>query len=209
MFELHLNDLHCKRIIFGGSADNGYARVLAPHRGDAAVRSRLTLLEGQPFAKELKPLTTSFIPTNFPGVFRTEKLSSNTTEKSPKLREATFAAVAGASSAEGSAAGTGRRKESPDSAGGTEPVKIDEKGQRVDPPLARPSSETSALIRATKYCNYHHLKGGCSYPAESCEHTHGERLTGLRYDALRWVVRLNLCRAGGACRDAKCVFSHH
>ncbi|KAI4636882.1 hypothetical protein J4E93_010898 [Alternaria ventricosa] len=53
MFRHDLADMHCQQILFGGSADNGYARLLGPYNEDDAVRSRITLLEGPPFAREL------------------------------------------------------------------------------------------------------------------------------------------------------------
>ncbi|KAI4619124.1 uncharacterized protein J4E87_007711 [Alternaria ethzedia] len=53
MFRHDLADMHCHQILFGGSADNGYARLLGPYNEDDAVRSRITLLEGPPFAREL------------------------------------------------------------------------------------------------------------------------------------------------------------
>ncbi|CAI7628247.1 unnamed protein product [Penicillium viridicatum] len=47
LFEHYFLDVHCEHIIFCGSADNGYARVLGSHRGS----DRISLVEGPPFAR--------------------------------------------------------------------------------------------------------------------------------------------------------------
>ncbi|KAJ5661908.1 uncharacterized protein N7477_009524 [Penicillium maclennaniae] len=71
LFEHYLLDVHCQHIIFCGSADNGYARVLTPDRGS----NRISLVEGPPFAHELRDLASDFETTSFPEVFRSKKLS--------------------------------------------------------------------------------------------------------------------------------------
>ncbi|GES59377.1 CCCH zinc finger DNA binding protein [Aspergillus terreus] len=54
LFEQYLLDIHCQHIVFGGSADNGYARILGHHRGSGNI----SLVEGPPFAPELRDLTS-------------------------------------------------------------------------------------------------------------------------------------------------------
>jgi hypothetical protein len=75
LFKLCVSDVHCKHIIFGGSADNGYARLLVAYAGDEVQRERITMLEGPPFALELRRLADKFKTTSFPRVFRDTKLS--------------------------------------------------------------------------------------------------------------------------------------
>jgi hypothetical protein len=70
-FEHYLHDVHCQHIIFCGSADNGYARVLGPYYGS----NYISLIEGPPFPRELRDLATAFKTTSFPSVFRSKKLS--------------------------------------------------------------------------------------------------------------------------------------
>lgn len=50
MFKLYFDDVHCRHIFFGGSADNRYARLLEPYLQSETDRSRITLVEGSPFA---------------------------------------------------------------------------------------------------------------------------------------------------------------
>lgn len=73
-FRLNLDDVHCQQIFFGGSADNGYARLLGRHVGDDAVCGRITLLQGPPFAHELALIKNRFCVVAMDGVFRREKL---------------------------------------------------------------------------------------------------------------------------------------
>ena len=74
MFSHDYEKAHCQRILFGGSADNGYARLFGPlaYRDDA--RERITLVEGPPFARELADLKGKFRTVSFEKVFRSEKL---------------------------------------------------------------------------------------------------------------------------------------
>lgn len=73
-FEQDIVDVHCLHIMFCASADNGYARVLGPHRN---TKNQITLVEGPPFAREIKELAYSFQTTSFPQVFRAQKLSKH------------------------------------------------------------------------------------------------------------------------------------
>ncbi|KAJ5376881.1 hypothetical protein N7509_013767 [Penicillium cosmopolitanum] len=86
-FDRDLLNIHCQHIVFCGSADNGYARILGPHRGS----NRILLVEGPPFAHELKALVPDFETTSFStkGVCRRyHRDTSNhaATNADPKLR---------------------------------------------------------------------------------------------------------------------------
>lgn len=73
-FKLHLNNCHCRHIIFGCSHDNGYARLLE----DVADRrnlDRITLMEGVPFERELAALQAKYRSIKFQGLFRTTKIN--------------------------------------------------------------------------------------------------------------------------------------
>ncbi|PYI06090.1 hypothetical protein BO78DRAFT_124021 [Aspergillus sclerotiicarbonarius CBS 121057] len=71
-FEQDILDVHCRHIIFCGSTDNGYARILSPHQGS----NRISLVQGAPFAWEMEQLASEFQTTSFPEVFRSTKLPS-------------------------------------------------------------------------------------------------------------------------------------
>ncbi|OJJ72416.1 hypothetical protein ASPBRDRAFT_175487 [Aspergillus brasiliensis CBS 101740] len=71
-FEQDILDVHCRRIVFCGSTDNGYARILSSHQGS----NRISLVQGAPFAWEIEQLASEFQTTSFPEVFRSTKLPS-------------------------------------------------------------------------------------------------------------------------------------
>jgi hypothetical protein len=67
-------DVQCKAVVFGGSADDGYARLLLPNSGGKSKSSQIILIEGPPFAKELAKLKDKFLVAHFPDLFRATKL---------------------------------------------------------------------------------------------------------------------------------------
>lgn len=73
-FKLYLSDFHCRQIFFGCSHDNGYARILDEVTTEGPLYiSRITLLEGVPFEKELAILP--FNTHKFPLIFRDTKIN--------------------------------------------------------------------------------------------------------------------------------------
>ncbi|KAF6222101.1 hypothetical protein HO133_001187 [Letharia lupina] len=74
IFKLHLYDSHCRRILFGCSHDNGYARLLEDVP-DKPIRDQITLLEGVPFERELFQLKSTYRTTRFEGLFRATKIN--------------------------------------------------------------------------------------------------------------------------------------
>lgn len=71
-FKIFSQDYHCRKLLFGCSHDNGYARVLEEHSDKSEIVSKVILLEGVPFEKELLPLP--YGTKKFPGIFRDSKL---------------------------------------------------------------------------------------------------------------------------------------
>ena len=74
IFKLHLYDSHCRHIYLGCSHDNGYARLLEAVPEETLIEA-ITLVEGVPFERELIPFTQRYRTTNFPGLFRTQKIN--------------------------------------------------------------------------------------------------------------------------------------
>ncbi|KAF2490101.1 hypothetical protein BU16DRAFT_170516 [Lophium mytilinum] len=70
--KLYVGNIHCRQIFFGCSHDNGYARVLEEDAHDEFFNTRVTLLEGVPFEKELQELP--FRTQKFEGLFRDTKI---------------------------------------------------------------------------------------------------------------------------------------
>jgi hypothetical protein len=74
LLKLFSGDFHCRRILFGCSHDNGYARTLEENADSEDFVNKVVLLEGVPFEKELVPLP--YHTKKFPGLFRDTKIVS-------------------------------------------------------------------------------------------------------------------------------------
>ena len=72
--DLFYHNLHCKHIIFGGSGDSGYAGFLNTFAHSADINKNVTLLEGVPFAWDLKRTASKFLTAKFDSIFRTSKI---------------------------------------------------------------------------------------------------------------------------------------
>lgn len=211
-FKLHVGNLHCKHIIFGGSADNGYARMLGPFAGNDSARSRVTMLEGPPFAQELSQLTSKFQTSAFPNVFRDTKIParrvsfSTTPPREASPRPSTWASTVAVGpptpSTEQPRAVTPERTRSQESQSA---IPRNRNGQRVDPPLM-PSGALVTSLKARKLCNQHHLAGYCPFP--NCHHEHGRNLNDREMIALRYVARSAPCKWGLYCEDTECFSGH-
>jgi hypothetical protein len=72
ILRLHLNNRSCQHVVFGGSHDNGYARLLEeiPYNN----RSKITLLEGVPFERELRNFASDFETVKYGNLFRPTKI---------------------------------------------------------------------------------------------------------------------------------------
>ncbi|KAF4540652.1 uncharacterized protein LTHEOB_594 [Lasiodiplodia theobromae] len=55
-FRSNISNVHCKHILLACSADNGYARLLAPLKADKDAVQLVTLVEGPPFATNSRPV---------------------------------------------------------------------------------------------------------------------------------------------------------
>ncbi|KAF2999696.1 hypothetical protein E8E13_002711 [Curvularia kusanoi] len=71
-FRIFSRDYHCRRLLFGCSHDNGYARVLEEVQDNPETVAKVILLEGVPFEKELLPLP--YTTKRFANIFRDSKL---------------------------------------------------------------------------------------------------------------------------------------
>ena len=74
-FSLYVYNVHCRQIIFGGSADNGYASFLSSLLIDTDVSSRIRILKGPPFSIEFRSILAKLRWTEFPSVFRSDAIS--------------------------------------------------------------------------------------------------------------------------------------
>ncbi|KAK3934709.1 hypothetical protein QBC46DRAFT_399126 [Diplogelasinospora grovesii] len=227
-FEHYLNDVHCVQIFFGGTADNGYARLLGLHVEDETRCGRITLIEGGiPFARELEEIKDKFRIVNFEDIFRASKLEAPKRNVPPRnspppaaaspspspSTSVNYASVAEtAQRAPVSPAGSTRAVAgSPKFATGSmvPTVLKNARGQRVDPPLKYEKQDYIDL-RGRKMCNNFHLLGNCPY-GDSCFHEHGKTLSAKQKQALRVFARQSPCKtvlSGVSCDDPDCYSGH-
>lgn len=210
MFKLYFDDIHCRHIVFGGSADNGYARMLEPYLQSETDRGRITLLEGPPFAPELVRIKNRFRTLSFPDILRDDKL--------PAVRIVPYVAPmqtipAASTPSSGWAAAASKPPITPpmDHPRALSPKKEEgvcrnALGQRVDSRLQY-NQQDFFDIRPLKLCNNYHLLGSC-YQGKSCSHKHGEKLGPRKLAALRALSRSAACPWGLDCDDPDCIGGH-
>lgn len=206
MFRVHVRDVHCKHVFLGGSSDNGYARVLEPYAGDEAVKNRITMLEGPPFAAELSALANKFRVTSFSEVFRSKKLgSASPSSVAGSLQPATYAKKAS------SGAPIEPEKAPKNPLGALKPatdgILRNKQGQRIDKAIPPVSETAFCLMREAKLCNYYHLGSHC--PLKRCEYLHEPKLWGEHLNARRLVARQSPCKLKDLdCADRNCFYGH-
>ncbi|OGM39778.1 CCCH zinc finger DNA binding protein [Aspergillus bombycis] len=217
LFEQDILDVHCQRVIFCASADNGYARVLGPHRES----DRISLVEGPSFAREIKELAPHFATTSFPDVFRSTKITSRRVSFSnvtpPRTPPRNYAsAVKTTPPRSQSTSDVNRRSPSPLTSArisnrNRSPVRLavckNAAGQRVDPPLRYSTKENVDELKQRKLCNPYHIVGLCPY-GENCNHDHESRLRPQQVEDLRYIARLRVCPRGIWCAEESCVCGH-
>ena len=212
-FRLHLEDIHCHKILFGGTADNGYARMLEPYLQNETDRSRITLLEGPPSAQELAKIRDRFETLSFANIFRTQKLPDTKRRVSflmtpPRTPPVDYAAAVSKAPAAGSSVQSNALIHVPSQASSGKVLR-NAQGQRVDSPLSYSQSDYINL-KPRKLCNSFHLLGRCAFVGRngSCSHRHGESLGQKQTEALRAISRQSPCSYGLSCSDSDCIFGH-
>ncbi|KAL8391817.1 hypothetical protein RB595_002138 [Gaeumannomyces hyphopodioides] len=216
MFRLHVDDVHCQHVFFGGSADNGYARLLGQHVQDRAVCGRVTLLEGPPFAQELADIKDRFRVARMADVFRPDKLPTVkrrvsfhvTPPTTPAISFASMIAkpaspVSSGASSSGGESGTAVPTNAKSSSWAV--VRKNSADQRVDTQLDYSQLDFQQL-KQRRLCNNFHLLGECYYP--SCHYGHGDRLRADKRTALLAVSRLSPCPRGLRCTEPRCIYGH-
>ncbi|KAH6679186.1 C-x8-C-x5-C-x3-H type zinc finger protein-like protein [Halenospora varia] len=193
-FNCDMANVQYQAVIFGGSADNGYARLLQPYVGDNSKRNRITLIEGPPFAKELAVLNDKFLVTRFPDVFRNTKLPYAATIASPV--DAAAVRTDGAYYPSTNLTVPARRDY---------PVLQNSRGHRLDVIINPPQSLVN-VMRTTKYCNLFHILGECTYTKYIF--LHGIRLDETGIEARRLILHQTPCVSGLQCKDEKCLLGH-
>lgn len=204
-FTHDMADVQCKAVIFGGSADNGYARLLQPYVGDNSKSNQIILIEGPPFARELAVLQEKFLVARYPDVFRNSKLPprrvsfSTTPPPTPIPNALSYAATI-----TNSVNATVVRTDDAYDPSVMVPAQ-NSRGQRLDAIISPPQSLVN-IMRTTKHCNMFHILGECTYT--SCNYLHGTRLDKKGIEARRLILRQAPCVSRLQCKDEKCLLGH-
>ena len=178
------------------------------------MSSRIILIEGPSFAKELAQLKDKFLVARFSDVFRATKLtsrrvsSSTTPPPAANLRAPSYAATT-VSAVNNTAAGTNSSyhlsTNTTISPHKDYPVLQNSKGQRLDAVIS-PSPTLVNIMRSHKLCNQYHILRECSF--NNCSFPHGVRLNETHIEARRWVVRQTPCDSGLECKAKNCLLGH-
>lgn len=207
----YVDSVHCRYIVFGGSGDNGYARLLGPYCDNATVRKRICMVEGPPFARELAALADKFSVTSFPQVFRASKLPTPrtlTSQTVPNSVALTYASTVSQANHAPRVPVQGRdvplQPQSVVSQRKKNRVFQNSKGERIDSDLL-PNNALVAAQKKLKACNPYLLNGTC--PFEKCFYSH-EEMSEAQLEARRFVARLSPCDFGLACEDHFCLSGH-
>ncbi|KAH7303523.1 hypothetical protein B0I35DRAFT_446544 [Stachybotrys elegans] len=213
-FQLHLPDTHCQQILFGGTADNGYARLLGPYAEDEVIRKRITLLEGPPFAHELVGIKDKFRTASFKNIFRSDKLPSIKRRVSLPTNHPTnpsggYATALAKASPTPTLPSVAQPRSTGPRAVTLTKVLRNNLGQRVDAPLTYPQRDFISL-KGRRLCNSFHLLGKCRYldTYGNCQHEHGELLSLNQVPALCAIARQSACQSGLNCSDPECISGH-
>lgn len=213
-FQMSFDNVQCRHIIFGGSPDNGYARLLGPH----VDSKKISLLEGPPFAKELAELTTRYPVMNCIAVFRKTKLVAQRAEVDmayvqsvapPKpivsmpVTAASGKNVQPISETKFVLASDWNTTPSP---ANNRKIARNAAGHRIDVPLQCSNAEIKAM-KMKKICNEFHILGHCRF-GNGCTFQHGTKISKKDVEALMVVARMSSCPFGLGCSNANCILGH-
>lgn len=213
-FNHDMADVQCQAVIFGGSTDNGYARLLQLYVGDKSKKNkRIILIEGPLFVKELAELKDEFLVACFPDIFRNTKLPSrrvsfSTTPPTTPIPNAPSYAATITSPINNVPA---VRPNNAYHLSATVPARKDypllqnSRGQRLDAIIKPPQTLVWALSDK-KLCNPFHILGDCPYT--DCRFVHGVRIDEKSIEARRLLARQTPCSFGLQCKDKKCLLGH-
>jgi hypothetical protein len=222
MLKLYFRNVHCKHIVFGGSADNSYAGFLRSYTAPDTLCTRITLLEGPPFARSMEEIAPRFLQTSFRQIFRNNKILTRrisfhddrpgSTPESPVATSYAKTVVGPASASNGipetptikpasSSVSSIARGEAP----ATSKVFRNRVGQRIDSQLPF-DGKIVGPMKARKLCNKYFLAGYCPYN-NYCTHDHSAKLNAIELQTLRYIARSSPCSTV-LCADENCLAGH-
>ncbi|KIW15332.1 hypothetical protein PV08_05378 [Exophiala spinifera] len=209
-FELFYRNRHCQHIFFGGSADNSYAGFLSPYTLPGGINDRVTLVEGPPFAYDLRKVAQGFDRVSLTTVFRTAKIQvvNGTQAVAGIKRPAPASYGSGRPTPSSASTPADNRSSSPPTTPNVSPIIYQNQyGQRLDIPLSYDKEYLKLLYdKNSKLCNNFYLRGNCPF-GSSCAWDHSQKLSQTQLDTLRYKARTSNCR-NPFCTDPTCCLGH-
>ena len=202
---------------------------------DKETYSKVTLLEGVPFERELVYLQSKYSTTKFGNLFRSEKVENTGQRpflpagkaangganglsyeaKSNGLRAGAenFQPVKSPSSASWASTANAARDQPftssvsppPELSTSAPQVARNRNGQRLDPPLKVDQTDVSR-VKSIKMCVNFYLRNECRW--DPCIHGHDYKPSKAELDILRYLSRSTPCIYGVECDDPKCIYGH-
>ena len=229
--KLNLNNCHCKHVVLGCSHDNGYARILEDESNPDNL-SRITLLEGVPFEKELYLLKSKYRAIKFDDLFRDTKISYHHSIAIPKRSDSPQQKQHPAIPAEGNSTATESGKgtapwaaaaafmpNAPNNGETTAPkapsptpddrarIPVNRFGQRVDWPLRVKWDKYEVdKVKAMRLCAKEYLLGQCY--SNDCDLEHNKDVSPNTVEYLKLFTRLRPCINGLSCQSKNCMYGH-
>ncbi|KAK6382184.1 hypothetical protein LTS17_004071 [Exophiala oligosperma] len=209
-FELFYRNRHCQHIVFGGSADNSYAGFLGPYALPGGINDRVTLIEGPPFASDLRKVAQGFDRVALTTVFRTTKIqviNGNQIVAGVK-RPAPASYISGRPTTGAALTPADKKPSHPPTVPIPSPVIYQNQyGQRLDTPLTYDKEYLKLLYdKNSRLCNNFYLRGHCLF-GNTCAWDHSQQLTQTQLDTMRYKARTSNC-FNPFCADPACCLGH-
>lgn len=208
--KIFVNNVHCKHIILCASQDDSYTAFLRQYVQTGKRADGVTLVESITFPQNLADVSSSFLGTKFPDVFRTTKLvADGYVNRSGPIQNSTYAGAA----AQNVSAANITMPIRPSGAETTivarprGPILVNAANQRVDSKLPRHDVAIVGALQERNLCKQHFLSN-CTFPPGTCVYMHDARLAPAELVSLQFLARLSPCGNGIYCRDSNCVAAH-
>ncbi|KAM0424480.1 hypothetical protein ACHAPT_010405 [Fusarium lateritium] len=209
VFRHHFDNVHCRRIVLGASADNGYARLLGGYVGDKSSRERITLLKGPSFARELAEIAHQFEVCSFAKVFSSRKVSFSRAPSQEPWRARSRSRSSRPTTPDGGLRSVLKSPQLGSARLGSPVSRIlrNKNGERVDAPIDKVPREVFEEVKGWRLCNRFYLLGECG-ARDKCRHDHTREVKSEHLGVLRSLTRGSPCRNGLACSDENCLAGH-
>jgi len=212
-FQLHWQMPQCRSIVLGGSGDRGYGGFLREYTQSQEDRSRIVLLQGQPFTRELAEVAKRVSVITAPELVRQTPLLPEgvATATSPAIRKDSppYSYARAHYTANGSFSSTATPtvpNPAPTDASPMRGFSLNSKGQRIDTPVTPDKQVLDKFYKMEiKPCNDYHLNGDCW--RSRCGYQHEPKLSSTELETLLYKTRGLPCMYTN-CDDASCYYGH-